>query len=178
MKAALDRRFQKIDRNLHQLLEELSQYDNETLNRKPANGGWSALQVMHHLLLAEEASLKYLRKKLSFDPKLQRAGLGSYMRSSLLNLYFNLPFKFKAPEIVSEAVMPETSDFKEVAERWRSSRAALRQFMEGLPKDVFQKSVYRHPFAGRLSLGGMLRFFDGHFQRHQKQIWRTLGEVS
>ncbi|MCB0550237.1 MAG: DinB family protein [Phaeodactylibacter sp.] len=178
MIASLDQRLKKIDQRLQGLLDELSAYDNEALNRKPADGGWSALQVMHHLLLAEEGSVKYVKKKLSFNPELSAAGFSSSWRAFLLNFYFILPFKFKAPPGVGDDALPARSDFQEVSERWRSSRKALREYLESLPEELFQKSIYRHPFAGRMSLEGMVQFFEGHFERHRKQIGRVLAEVA
>lgn len=177
MTPSLDHRLKKIDQRLQGLLDELSSYDNETLNRKPADGGWSALQVMHHLILAEEGSVKYVKKKLSFNPDLQTAGFSSAWRAYLLNFYFTLPFKFKAPPGVGDGVLPEKSDFKEVSGRWLASRKAMREYLESLPEDMFRKSIYRHPFAGRMSLEGMVKFFDGHFERHRKQIGRVVAEV-
>ncbi|MCB9287063.1 MAG: DinB family protein [Lewinellaceae bacterium] len=177
MTSSLDRRLNKMDQRLQRLLDELSNYDNEILNNKPADGGWSALQVMHHLILAEEGSVKYVRKKLSFDPELKSAGLMSAWRASLLNFYFILPFKFKAPPGVGDDVLPAQSDFREVSGRWLANRKELRSYLENLPPELFGKSIYRHPFAGRMSLEGMVRFFDGHFERHRKQISRVLAEV-
>ncbi|MCB0598489.1 MAG: DinB family protein [Lewinellaceae bacterium] len=178
MTPSLDQRLKKMDRRLEGLLDQLSAYDNEALNRKPADGGWSALQVMHHLLLAEEGSVKYVKKKLSFNPELEPAGFSSAWRAFLLNFYFLLPLKFKAPPGVGDDVLPAQSDFKEVSDRWLASRKALREYMEGLSPDLFQKSIYRHPFAGRMSLEGMVRFFDGHFERHRKQIERVIRETA
>lgn len=177
MTPSLDRRLTKMGQRLQSLLDQLSAYDDDTLNRKPADGGWSALQVMCHLMLAEEGSVKYVRKKLSFNPELKEAGLASAWRSFLLNFYFKLPFRFKAPPGVGDDVLPLKSSFREVSQRWLASRQDLRRYLESLPPEMFHRSIYRHPFAGRMSLDGMLRFFDGHFERHRKQIERVLKEV-
>ena len=175
MTPSLDRRLKKMDQRLESLLNQLSAYDHTQLNRKPADGGWSALQVMNHLILAEEGSVKYVKKKLSFDPQLEKAGFFSAWRIFLLDFYFKLPFKYKAPPGVGDDALPAESDFKEVSDRWVSSRKALRDYLEGLPPDLFQMSVYKHPFAGRMSLESMVQFFDGHFERHRKQIERVVG---
>ena len=44
------------------LLREVSQYSEEILNRRPADGGWSALQTAWHLVLVEENSMLYVKK--------------------------------------------------------------------------------------------------------------------
>ena len=176
MTPSLDRRLKKMDQRLESLLDQLSSYDHTQLNRQPADGGWSALQVMNHLILAEEGSLKYVKKKLSFDPKLEKAGFFSAWRIFLLDFFFKLPFKYKAPPGVGNDALPAESDFKEVSERWRSGRKALREYLDSLSPDLLKMSIYKHPFAGRMSLEGMVQFFDGHFERHRKQIVRVVRE--
>ena len=59
------------------LLNELVPLGDERLNRKPANGSWSAIQTLHHLILVEENSMVYIHKKLSYNPQLEKTGLNS-----------------------------------------------------------------------------------------------------
>lgn len=166
--------FDKIDEKLQQLLNNLQQYSDEELNRKPTPESWSVLQVMHHLMLAESLSGKYVQKKLSFNPKLKGTNLGTAWRMLVLRSYNYLPFKLKAPRNVGSENLPETSRIEETAEKWLAQRRELRAYLSTLPEEIFKKEVYKHPFAGRLSLDGMLRFFEGHFDRHRKQIDRIL----
>ena len=163
-----------MDQELESLIEELSQYSHEQLNQQPQGGGWSPIQIMHHLIIAEEGSLKYVRKKLSFNPELKNTGFAEGYRSLILNLYLWAPFKFKAPAGVAGDKLPTEADFQETAQRWKNNRKDLGDYLNSLPEELFKKSIYKHPLAGRLSLQGMLQFFDGHFNRHRKQINRTL----
>lgn len=156
------------------LLESLAGTDDARLNQKPANGGWSAIQVMHHLIVSEEQSLKYVQKKLSFKPKLQRAGLREWLRARTLWFYLNVPIKFKAPAVVSDENLPEYATFADTKARWLQARAAWTTYLEQLPDDILQQAVYRHPLAGRLAWSGVFVFFRTHAARHTKQIRRTL----
>ena len=174
MKASVKGRFDRIDQKLDNLLEVLSEYSHEQLNKPPANGGWTAIQVMHHLLIAENYSYLYLKKKLSFNPELKRAGLAAGYRRFLLKAYLMTPFKFKAPKAVSEDALPAVSKLEEVGQQWKSNRHALRAFMETFPEEHYTKELYKHPLAGRMTLDGMLDFFEFHFDRHEKQIKKTL----
>ncbi len=79
-KSSILHRNERYNRMVDNLFESLAQVSEETLNRKPANGGWSAIQTMHHLLLTEELSLAYVRKKLGFQPQLAPAGPGARWR--------------------------------------------------------------------------------------------------
>ena len=158
--------------DLHTLLQA---YSDESLNQAPGPGKWSAVQVMHHLILSEELSLKYLQKKLSFNPTLEKAGWKSQMRKGLLKLYLGLPFKFKAPKGVNDEALPDFVSLADTMARWESARNGISDFLEKAPDTYIDKELYKHPFAGKLTLSGMLEFYQHHFRRHREQIIRTLG---
>ncbi|MEL6865534.1 MAG: DinB family protein [Bacteroidota bacterium] len=176
MNSKFQKQLLQLDQSLTEMLEKLKDFSDDQLNRPPKKGGWSAIQVMHHLLLAERLSLAYVLKKLSFQPELKRAGLEAMMRSQLLNLYLGLPFKFEAPPHIGTPALPERASFWETAKSWKQERQKLQQFLKDLPSDLDNKALYKHPFAGRISLGNMLSFFQAHFYRHRKQIFRVLDE--
>ena len=159
-------------KDLHLVLQP---FPDEMLNRPPAPRKWSAVQVMHHLIISEELSLKYLKKKLSFNPTLKKADWKAKARKGVLKFYLGLPLKFKAPKGVNDAALPKFVSLEETMERWAKARKEMRDFLEQLPEDHLDKELYKHPFAGKLTLRGMLEFFQSHFRRHREQIIRTLG---
>ncbi|MBL7775444.1 MAG: DinB family protein, partial [Saprospiraceae bacterium] len=132
--------------------------------------------TMHHLILSEELSMAYVKKKLGFNPKLEAAGPEAWLRLQLLKFYLWAPFKFKAPEMVGESQLPGFTSFADTRRRWLAIRQVWAEFFEQLPAELADKAVYRHPFAGRLSWLGAIGFFSSHFARHRKQIYRTLGQ--
>ena len=158
------------------LLAEYASVDDAVLNMSAIDGGWSVIQIMHHLLLTEELSLRYVRKKLSFQPDLKPAGWEARLKSALLKFYLSVPFKFKAPDVVGEDNLPGFTSFTDTRNRWLNIRKEWTGFLDQLPPELLDKAVYRHPLAGRLSWTGSLAFFRYHFQRHKKQIERTLGQ--
>lgn len=174
MKKSTAQQLDKLDRQLDKLLAELAPFSEAQLNQQPRPGAWSALQVMHHLLLAEQLSMAYVKKKLSYNPALKNAGLAGAWRKFLLWTFVYAPFKFKAPANVSDEKLPDHSTLQETAELWKKNRRELREYLGSLPESLFNKSIYRHPFAGLLSLSDMLLFFEWHCIRHQKQIRRTI----
>jgi hypothetical protein len=175
MKQALDQRLDRLDADLLKLLKELESYDDERLNQSPRDGGWSPLQVLQHLKQSEELSLRYLQKKLSFNPELKGANLLTGLRGWLLRVYLWAPLKFKAPKNVDTTDAPRDLSLKKMADAWLKNRRELRDFLATLPEDIYGKEVYRHPFAGRLTVTGMVDFFEHHFRRHAKQAKRALG---
>ncbi|MEL7123613.1 MAG: DinB family protein [Bacteroidota bacterium] len=174
MKTQTLTKLERTNSELDDLIEHLKAYSNEQLNHRPAEGVWSVIDVMHHLMRAEMLSHNYVKKKLSYGGTFKKAGLATSWRLFVLNTYLRLPIKFKAPELVSQVHFPEKSDFNEVQGKWRTQRKSLLAFLEELPEEIFDKEIYKHPLAGRVTLGGMVDFFIAHFQRHRKQIYRTI----
>jgi hypothetical protein len=164
----------RYDAQVHALLQEFAALSDDLLNRKPADGGWSAIQTLHHLILVEENSLAYLRKKLSFDPVLEKPGLGSRVRSLLLGVTLRSPLKFKAPKAAGNERLPEFATFPETQAQWQKIRLEWLEFFEKMPTELLDKAVYNHPRAGRLSWLQMLNFFNTHFERHREQARRAI----
>lgn len=176
MKKAIISRNERYNRLVTNLLAELKAYDDAALNRKPSGGGWSAIQTAHHLMLSEELSLAYVKKKLSFNPELEKTGLGARVRGFFLWLYLSAPIKFKAPPNVGDDKLPDRASFADTSARWQKIRGEWTDFFENMPEELADKAVYRHPRAARLGWHQMLSFFETHFARHSKQIRRALNE--
>ncbi len=168
--------FKKLDASLIDLLESLKDQPEHVLNKKINEEKWSVLQVIYHLILTEEASINYCKKKLSFNPELKKAGIVTYFRRISLMTFVGLPFKFKAPEMVSETRMPKEMRFWELVKKWKNIRQEAKEFLGGLPPEMFKKEVYKHPAAGRLTLTDMVDFWEVHFRRHRKQIKKIMSQ--
>ena len=169
--------FDKLDADLIDLLEDLKDQPDHVLNEKVSPDKWSIHQTMYHLILAEELSLKYVQKKLSFNPTLKDTGIGTFFRRSALSLYFLYPFKVKAPDAISKENLPNDLRFWEVVKKWKDVRKETKEFIADLPEEMLKKELYKHPAIGKISLKDMLKFFDLHFARHRKQINRTMSAV-
>lgn len=165
---------QGLNGELDQLLKSLSSYAHQALNQPPKEGAWSVMQVLHHIRLAEYYSHKYCEKKLSFKPQLGEAGWQENLRGKLVKWYLQLPFKVQAPTNMSGDALPVESRLMDLEAEWKEQRKVLQLFFEDLPEEYVNKAVYKHPMGGRLSFAGMLDFYEAHFRRHQKQIWRTI----
>lgn len=165
---------QHLNQDLDQLQRHLEGVDFETFNKVPAPDKWSASQIMHHLMRAEELSLKYCQKKLSFQPQLSTAGAGARMRSLVVHYCMKLPLKFEAPHGMGTEFLPTEDDQHQVFTTWRQHRKNWADFFQQLPAEYLQKAVYKHPLGGRLSWMGMLRFFKSHYDHHYPQIERAI----
>jgi hypothetical protein len=115
-------------------------------------------------------------KKTQDITSAQKAGFKEGFRSAVLNTYIALPLRFKAPV----ATMPSGTytTLAEASTAWNEVRKNIREVWMRLPEDVLDRNWFKHLAAGKLSLMQMLTFMEAHVHRHEKQIWRTLKEVS
>ena len=160
----------QLNNDLDNLFSKLDKYTHEQLNHQPDPNTWSPLMVAKHVMLAEGYAAQYVRKKLSFNPEIAKAGIQSRLRSLALYLYFKSPIKRRAPVAIGDEAVLGDHQLAELKTEWLEQRAQLQQLLNELPAHRFEEEVYKHPFAGRMSISGMLRFFKGHFERHRKQL--------
>lgn len=154
------------------LMTSLSKYNNDILNKKPTQEVWSTVQVMQHLMNAEMESLHYMKKKLSHSVNIPKAGIKSRLRRFALRIAFVLPFKYKAPQQLE--IFPDYSDFEILKFQWASQRLELQDFIEMLPDNIFCSEIWKHPIMGKMTISQMIDFFELHFDRHQRQIEKTI----
>ena len=175
MNAALISQFNALEKSRKDLFEDLKNYDDDVINKKPSPQAWSIAQVAEHLIIAEEGSLKYLQKKTQDTSKVPVAGLGSKWRFFLTNSVFVLNISFKAPEVV----VPSNKFYTigEVDARWTKVRSETFELLNKLPEADLKKEIWKHTVAGKMDIYQMLAFFNMHFNRHRKQVYRTLAQV-
>ncbi|MCB0609412.1 MAG: DinB family protein [Lewinellaceae bacterium] len=164
----------RLDQALAALFVELSAYSDEQLNQRPAPGKWSPLMILHHLRLSEHYSHLYVTKKLKGDGPFANGKISDPFRLFLIWFVFNSGIKWKAPPGIGDGSLPETSSLQAVQTQWLAQRQQLREYLSALPDKLSGRAIYKHPYAGRLTLPGMVRFFGIHFTHHRKQVRRAL----
>lgn len=170
----IDEVLQRLQNKTESLIRKLGEYGEEKIMTPVAPGVWSTIQTMGHILMSEKLSLNYVKKKLSFNPQLKKAGLKAFIRFQVLKFYLGSSLKFKAPKGVQSEDLPAFSSLTELAAHWKSDRQKLVKFFDKADNEILDRELYRHPLVGRLTLLQMLHFFEGHFDRHRKQILQRL----
>ncbi len=154
-----------------EFLAELEQMERSLLVVQPAEGGWSALQVVEHILASETGTLGYMQKKTSSGwealdvagPEHQAAGeaLVSRLRSDE---------RYAAPSVLPVPAGTENADVLLV--RWEQLRDEMEGFIFSLDEEFFPKLIFRQPAAGPLHLFHTLEFLAAHIRHHIPQIQR------
>ncbi|MCF8237848.1 MAG: DinB family protein [Saprospiraceae bacterium] len=155
--------------NLRLQLNELSDHQ---INKTPTGGGWSIQQVIQHLGLSEQLSLKYLKKKTLDPSRIPKRDMGYPFRKAALYLYLASPFRYKAPGMVSTSQFPKKEDIQDTMVGLVANQEEMIQFIQHLPANATKGMVYKHPIVGRMDLDGMFWFFTWHIRHHIRQIKR------
>ncbi len=168
----MKQQFEHLEDQRAALFARIEGLGEEALNRPPAEGKWSIIQVMSHLTEAEKVSLAGIRKKLNDRSGLHKAGLAGWSKSFFLHLVLRLPLRIKAP--ARAAAVPEHQDLETTRRRWQEVRAGWRETIDSFPPELADQGIFRHPVVGVMSFAQALRFIEDHFSRHAKQIDRII----
>ena len=173
MNEPLQRRFNRLETARRDVLAGLEGHDRTRLNRPRADGGWSALQVLHHVIAAEAGTLRYTSKKMLGGTSLPRAGLLSRLRVLSLQVAMVSPLRFKAPAVTAD--VPEEIDPDELRARWDEVRTGWKKLLGEFPEEILDRLVFRHGFVGLMGLPDTLAFLQAHLDHHARQVDRALG---
>lgn len=170
MNPQLEARYLKLEECRNRLLDELEGLEDALLNQPAAEGKWSVNQIIAHLIQVEQLTNSYIQRKAQQQDMLEHAGPAHMLRSLLLKMALNSGMKFKAPEAVAK--VPEQASLKSLRTQWDLTRYQLEDTLTELPQQLLDKCLFRHPYAGMLTLPQALTFLQDHFHHHARQINR------
>lgn len=168
MNPQLEVQYLKLEESRNQLLNDLEGLDEELLNTAPAEGKWSVNQIIAHLIQVEQLTNSYIQRKIQTQEPLEFSSIRHTFRSLLLKLALNSGMKFKAPESVAN--VPATSNLSSLRTQWDTSRYHLEDTLTELPRELMNKCLFKHPYAGPLSIIQTMSFLQDHFNHHARQI--------
>jgi hypothetical protein len=150
------------------LLAEVGEWPAQLRARRPADGGWSALQVLDHLVRTEAEICGVVAKRLG-DPA--RIGLRDKVGFAFVERVFRSRRRVKVPEPVKEIILPrEELELLEIAARWDAARVELARV--ACEAEGCHGGVFRHPVGGWMTFEQVLRFFSVHMVHHGYQLER------
>lgn len=170
MHASLQKLFDEIEVQRETTLRPLRDQPAERLSLSPGGGKWSAVEVLSHVMAAEQLSVLYMRKKIQGIDNAARSGPWESLKIAALILSQRLPgLKFRAPRRVVENTTQLTS-LAQIESTWKENRQELREFLERIPENRVDRKIYKHPAAGYLDTRHALIFFREHLIHHTPQL--------
>jgi hypothetical protein len=168
----LQRRFERFEKTRRDVVARLEGHDRARLNRPRPDGGWSVLQVLHHVIAAESGTVRYISKKMLAGTSLPRAGLSSRLRRLTLQMALVSPLRFRAPGVTAD--VPDEVDPAELFASWDEARGGWQKLLDAFPEEILDRMVFRHGMVGLMGLRDTLDFLQSHLDHHARQVERLL----
>jgi DinB superfamily len=165
-------RLARLERSRAHALALIEGKGGALLNRPPSPGKWSPLQVLHHVVTAEALTLAYIRKKQQAGAALPAASVASRLRLLLVEAALASPLRVRAPAVTAD--VPLQLDADGLRARWGDVRRELAALVEAFPPELVDRLVFRHPYAGRMTLAHALGTLQAHLDHHVRQVERAL----
>ena len=158
-----------LEQQRRELLHELDEWSPLRLAYRPGGRGWSALQVLDHLVRTEREILLvvYQNEGGTFPFRVV-----DRVRTRLLCALFRTDRKVKVPSSASVVLPAENVDLPMVKLGWEELRKTLAENVERLLASYSGKGVFRHPVAGWMDMPAVLDFFSVHMIHHRFQLTR------
>ncbi|MEP5611075.1 MAG: DinB family protein [Cyclobacteriaceae bacterium] len=173
MKKEIEKRLLLLARETEVIFAELESFEDDLLRKK--GRGWSIIQVLSHLDMAESLSLEYMKKKVKAGSKMSKVNVVNSLRKWVTCGFLQTGLKWKAPAYISNPNGDYSLD--EMKSKWMKTRSNIRKYVEDYPEELLNRGVYRHPMAGRLSLIQAVDSFIYHQRHHVHQINRIKKEL-
>jgi DinB superfamily len=159
-----------------EFLSALQGLSEEQIKAQPTDG-WSAGQVLEHVLDAEMGTLGYMKKKSSSGwNELETAQDEHHNNSKAINTRLASEDRYKAP-----AVLTEPSNAYAIAQltaQWDLLRNDMYDFLKSVQPEHYNKLVFKQPIAGMLNVVQAVSFMHNHLRHHVPQIIRLRKELS
>lgn len=168
MNLKLEAKYLRLEQSRNRLLDELEVLDENLLNTPAAEGKWSILQHIAHLLLIDKVTMSYVQHKLAQQDELLTASFSNALKSLLLKLALQSGKKYKAPPMVSN--VPEHASLPALRQEWDDIRFKLEDVLTDIPNELLNKCLFKHPNAGPLTISQTLTFLQDHFDHHLRSI--------
>jgi hypothetical protein len=170
MLAGIQETFGDLEKKYGKLLQHLNSLADDVLDFKAGPDKWSIVEVIEHLVMAEENMLAQLTGATSvatLDPRDRSA--------KNYHIVIKVMTRDIAVDVPDESMEPHGQiSLAELLVRWDDTRQKTRAYIDGIDSEKAGDLVYRHPFAGPLDMAETLRFIDVHFDNHMRHIDRII----
>jgi hypothetical protein len=158
----------RLEEQKSAVLAEVGAWPAELREWRPADGGWSALEVLDHLVRTEAGICALVAGRLA-DP--QRLTVRDRVGFVFVERVFRSRLRVKVPESVKEIIVPgEGLELEGIAVRWDAARVDLARVTR--EAEGCRGGVFRHPVSGWMSFEHVLRFLSVHMVHHEYQLER------
>lgn len=161
--------FAHLEKQRAEVLAQIDGWSGARLCYRPRPGAWSTAEVLDHVVRVETLTLRSVQAGvLDPHPLRLRDKAGFVVMAQILRSNLRVKVPRSAP-----LVWPETDpDPRAVLLRWYRTRRRLESLLATPQAGAIACGVFRHPFAGWMSLPQVLDYFSLHLLHHRFQLGR------
>lgn len=162
----MTRTLTRISRLRENLVEELRASDPELLTSHPIPDKWSILEIVEHVVLAEQAVFAGQRG-LNGEAIPRRTFRNLVLYAVVMGvLVFGIPVK-----VPSRTMRPKGQrTLAELEDAWKQSHERLQRHVREMPRGGLSRPIFRHPVSGPMSTRQAIWMLEAHLRRHARQV--------
>ncbi|MGH9779583.1 MAG: DinB family protein [Candidatus Acidiferrales bacterium] len=162
---------ERLNRTRGDLLAVVEPIPPDRWRKQPPAGGWSAAEVIAHLIMVEQAILDGAGRGLAKDPRPVPLWRRIHIPPILAEWRFP---KVRTPIPLDPALLEEKQP---MLDRFAAQRRLTLAFIEANRDRDLSRWRHTHPFFGSLNLYTWFKTIYHHEIRHTKQLRQIAGSV-
>ena len=159
-------KFEMYDRTRRALLDDLALLNDDQIRRKPGPSEWSILQIVQHMVLAEQGVMQYLPE----PEELIARKRGLRARILYVVVLLILRWNIRVPVPSKRMVQDGNTSLSELRQQWDENLSWFRGYLDSLEPEDLKRAVFSHPIAGPLTGPQAGKLAQYHFDAHLRQI--------
>jgi len=151
------------------LIQTLQQIDDKAWTYRPADGGWTVEECMHHILLAEKAVFNQVKAAMQAEAE---PGVSTREKDAwLLSKIADRGVKVKTPL----PMQLEGSTKAQMAAGLKKSRTEILDYLQ--QKDLALRAHFGRSPYGKADAYQLMLVIAGHSMRHHNQMLEVLADM-
>jgi hypothetical protein len=169
----IQQQYDSLKLKLEALLQLIDSQTDEVLSFKAGPDKWSIVEVVEHLVIAEEGLLKQLSTNIpdsTLDPEAKTPEKHqTVIKVMERDIEVDVPHESLEPHghIALEDLLIQ----------WNEIREKLPGLLAEIKPEKKDDPVFQHPYGGPLDIADTLQFFEVHFDNHMRHIDRVLEQA-
>jgi uncharacterized damage-inducible protein DinB len=156
----------QLEQQKSELLAKVRAWPDALRTTRPRDVGWSALQVLDHLVRTESGICGVMARGLAEPARIRMRDRVGF---AFVDWVFRSRLRVKMPASVRDVLSPgDAPELSDIEHRWDAARSNLAEIVD-CGREC-SGGVFRHPVGGWMTLEQVLRFFGAHMVHHGFQL--------
>jgi hypothetical protein len=173
MLANIQEQHDRLKLKLEALLQRLDSLSDEQLSFKAGPDKWSIVEVVEHLVIAEDGLVKELSTNIPDSTLAPEAKTPE--KHQIVIKVMERDIEVDVPH---ESLEPQGhTALDDLLKQWQDYREKLPVLLAEIKPEKQDDPVFRHPYGDPLNIADTLEFFEVHFDNHMRHIDRILAQA-